>query len=218
MEVYVGTSGWYYRWNKGRSLDWYVRNTPFRAIELNSSFYRYPKEEQVQSWKKYELKWAVKVNRRITHLSKLSSLEGWEEFRRLMEPLNPTFYLFQLPPSFRRTEENLRRVEEFSRLLGEKAVFEFRDREWYLEPPRLKSVISSVDSPLGTFVVPGRIVYLRMHGRKRWYFHQYTEEELRGVAEEILSKKPEEVYVFFNNDLWMLENGIAMFNLLTGNR
>jgi uncharacterized protein YecE (DUF72 family) len=214
VDIYVGTSGWYYSWNKGRSLDWYVRNTPFRAVELNSSFYRYPKREQVEAWKKYDLKWAIKVNRRITHVSRLSSVDAWEEFKKTVETLNPAFYLFQLPPSFKRTSENLRRVEEFSQLLGERAVFEFRDREWYKEPPKLNSIISSVDSPLGTFIVPGEVIYLRMHGRKRWYFYQYSREELTEIAESVMRSRPNSVFVFFNNDLWMLENGITMLELL----
>lgn len=46
-----------------------------------------------------------------------------------------------------------------------------------------------------------------MHGRERWYFHNYTDQELIDVAKKIVEINPEETYVFFNNDLWMLENG-----------
>lgn len=27
MKIYVGTSGWLYSWNEGRSFEWYVENS-----------------------------------------------------------------------------------------------------------------------------------------------------------------------------------------------
>ena len=43
VEVYVGTSGWMYPWNLGRSLEWYVNHSGLNAVELNASFYRIPR-------------------------------------------------------------------------------------------------------------------------------------------------------------------------------
>ena len=47
MEVFVGTSGWSYGWNKGGNLDWYLRNSHLNAVELNASFYRFPNRNQI---------------------------------------------------------------------------------------------------------------------------------------------------------------------------
>ncbi len=45
-----------------------------------------------------------------------------------------------------------------------------------------------------------------MLGRSSWYAHDYSYEELVEVARR--------VYVFFNNDHWMLGNARTMLKLL----
>ncbi|MEM1774402.1 MAG: DUF72 domain-containing protein, partial [Acidilobaceae archaeon] len=61
------------------------------------------------------------------------------------------------------------------------------------------------------------IVYVRMHGRSEWYSHNYTLEELHEIAERILDLNPVKVYVFFNNNHWMLENARVMLEILRRN-
>jgi uncharacterized protein YecE (DUF72 family) len=74
----------------------------------------------------------------------------------------------------------------------------------------------SVDSPdVTNRIFPGKVIYLRMHGRTGWYNHFYTDEELRDTAKLILHHHPDEAYVFFNNDHAMLENARKMFGLLS---
>jgi uncharacterized protein YecE (DUF72 family) len=53
-----------------------------------------------------------------------------------------------------------------------------------------------------------------MHGRKAWYSHYYTDDEIEEVAEKILRAKPERIYVFFNNNHAMLENARKMLQTL----
>jgi uncharacterized protein YecE (DUF72 family) len=73
--------------------------------------------------------------------------------------------------------------------------------------------VDSPDFPRDVFNTSG-VVYLRMHGRTEWYAHLYSLEELKEVAERILSIKPEKAYVFFNNDQAMLENSRKMLSIL----
>jgi len=73
----------------------------------------------------------------------------------------------------------------------------------------------SIDAPIATWIVSSNgIVYLRMHGRSSWYAHNYSLDELREIVRAVLSLKPLRVYVFFNNDHWMLENARTMYKLL----
>ncbi|MEM0373816.1 MAG: DUF72 domain-containing protein [Sulfolobaceae archaeon] len=214
--IYIGTSGWLYSWNPKRNLDWYIKYSGFNAVELNASFYRIPTSLQVKKWSKYNnIKWAIKVNKKITHLKKLKNIEkDLDEFIELFKPINPKFFLFQLPPNFKFNEENLNRVRDLASILGVKMAVEFRDREWYLNLPKLDCVVVSIDSPIGSFYVNSNdIIYLRMHGRDNWYFYEYSNEELRNIAINIINLKPKEVYVFFNNDLWMLNNGREMIKI-----
>ena len=199
------------------------------AVELNASFYRYPYPSQGRSWSRRgsRLRWAIKVHRSITHLRKLNekALESWPRFRRLFEPLDHLidFYLFQLPPNFSATERNIERLKLFSGAtgLGWRMAVEFRHTTWFTsETEKLCRSLGvtpvSVDSPLGTWIAASGngVVYLRMHGRTAWYAHDYTEEELRGVAEAVASLKPRAVYVFFNNNHWMLGNARLMLRIL----
>jgi len=213
--IYIGTSGWMYDWNKELSLDWYVKNSGLNAIELNMSFYRFPSKKQIEKWRKYKIVWSIKVNRLITHIKRLKDIEAWKMFEELFHDLNPRFYLFQMPPYFKLNEENLRRVKEFEKIVGEKMAIEFRDPEWYEKLPDIKVTVVSIDSPIGTYIVnTSGIVYLRIHGRGEWYAYEYNEEELREIAEKVLEKKPKEIYVFFNNNHWMLENARTMKKIL----
>lgn len=228
MEIFVGTSGWLYDWNEGASLDWYVEESGLNAVELNASFYRFPFKNQVASWSKKgkSLRWSIKVHRFITHIYKLSekAFNTWLKFESLFEPMKPLidFYLFQLPPNYSCKEENLDRIALFNAKssLKLKMAVEFRHEscfnkqvESWAESANL--VLVSIDAPIATWIVQSHgIVYLRMHGRSAWYGHDYSEEELRSVARSVLDRQPKKVYVFFNNNHWMLGNARFMKKLL----
>jgi uncharacterized protein YecE (DUF72 family) len=219
MEFFVGTSGWYYSWNEKRSLDWFVANSGLNAVELNASFYRFPFGNMVKAWAKKGrgLRWAIKVNRLITHTFKFSdkAFQSWQKFRELFSPLdaNVDFYLFQLPP--RTTPESATKIENFVAKtdLQRRFALEVRNLKWFNKAwirwaSKLGITWVSVDSPDFTRDVfnTNGLVYERMHGRTAWYAHFYNDEELEEVAVKIVKAKPEKAYVFFNNNSAMLAN------------
>jgi uncharacterized protein YecE (DUF72 family) len=228
VEVYVGTSGWLYDWNLGSSLQWYVENSGLNAVELNASFYRFPYPSQVAGWAKRggRLRWAVKVHRSITHVRRLKpeALDTWRRFHALFKPMDSLvdFYLFQMPPSFTRTDTNVERIRMFARStsLGERFAVEFRHASWFDSETvdllrELGVTAVSVDSPQVTWIVTSNgTVYLRLHGRSAWYAHDYSAEELEEVAERVAALEPQRIYAFFNNDHWMLENARAFKRIL----
>ena len=74
-----------------------------------------------------------------------------------------------------------------------------------------------MDCPEGTWIATSNgIVYLRIHGRTGWYYHDYSLEELEELASKVWEGRPDRVYVFFNNDHWMLENARLMKKILEG--
>lgn len=228
MEVFVGTSGWMYDWNVYGNFDWYVKYSGLNAVELNASFYRFPYPRQVISWfrKGSKLKWSIKVNRVITHIRRLNvkALDVWHKFRDLFEPMDSIvkFYLFQMPPSFTRNARNIERIRFFAKetSLGKRFAIEFRHESWFNNETvellrKLGLTVVSVDSPQITWIVSSNgIVYLRMHGREEWYAYDYSEEELKEIAEKVIELNPREVYVFFNNNHWMLGNAKLMLKIL----
>ncbi len=227
MRVYVGTSGWSYPWNPG-GLEWYVKHSNLNAVELNMSFYSYPRPKQVVRWASLGagLKWSVKVHRSITHLRKLSRgcERAWSNFRARFRPLEEkgvlAFYLFQLPPSLRPSDALLRRVEFFAEELGESMALEPRNTSWLDDyvVGRLRDAgvtLVSVDAPeFKWYLATSDYLYLRMHGRSVWYAHNYSKDELVEVAARIIKKGVREVYVFFNNNHDMLVNAREMLSIL----
>ncbi|MEM0154906.1 MAG: DUF72 domain-containing protein, partial [Methanothrix sp.] len=136
IEKYIGTSGWLYDWNKGKSLEWYVENSSLNAMELNSSFYRFPYKNQISSWasRGASIAWVVKVNRLITHVHMLNqkAYEYYESFVESFKPFgnNLKLFLLQMPPKFSTNME--KRLLDFVKSFDErKMAIEFRHESWY---------------------------------------------------------------------------------------
>ena len=226
MEVYVGTSGWYYEWNEDKSLDWFLAHSGLNAVELNASFYRFPFPNQIKSWAKKGagLSWAVKVHRSVTHthLFNERGFEIWERFQAAFDPLDDriSFYLFQAPPRFDDAERLIAFAEGAG--LADRCAVELRNPDLLGDDDLCAriaehAVLVSVDSPdFQNRIFAGAFVYLRMHGRGEWYRHDYAGEELEETASIIRDQKPKRVHVFFNNDHAMLDNARAMARILAG--
>lgn len=222
-EILVGTSGWSYDWNLGKSLEWYTTESGLNAIELNMSYYRFPYTNMIKTWAKKgsNLAWIIKANRLITHLKKLNkeTYSIFERFKKLFTPLEKYihYYLLQFPRKF----IDLDKIEKFIEKCGnEKISIEFRNDSMFTDEiinwgKKQEVLIVSIDAPkLPTKIMSQNIIYERIHGRTNWYSHNYSDEELLQIKERIMSAKPKKVYVFFNNNHMMLENAIRMYNLL----
>jgi uncharacterized protein YecE (DUF72 family) len=227
MKVFVGTSGWYYEWNKDKTLDWYMANSGLNAVELNASFYRFPFPNHVKSWsrKGKTLRWVIKVNQLITHRFKFSekAVDTWKRFSALFAIMGRSidFFLFQLPPSF--TSSGRDKIMSFVKKTktAKKFALEPRHASWF-DNEILKWAESlgitwvSIDAPefsREVFKTSGS-VYIRMHGRTDWYQHDYKTRELKNIVKRACAVKPDKLYVFFNNDHNMLGNAQKMFAIL----
>ncbi|AKB12419.1 Uncharacterized conserved protein YecE, DUF72 family [Methanosarcina thermophila] len=226
MDVFVGTSGWYYDWNKKKNFDWFIENSSLNSVELNASFYRFPFPRQIEAWstKGAGLRWSIKVHRSITHWRQLSgsSLEIWENFRELFEPMDHIidFYLFQVPPNFNDVARALRFAEAAK--LGERFALEIRNRRLLGDDEACEELMKevtlvSVDSPdYRNRIFPGKIIYMRMHGREGWYNYNYSMEEISETFRKMREFGPEKVYIYFNNDHNMLENARMTLKVFSG--
>ena len=221
-DIRVGTSGWYYdHWAgrfyppdlpKGQWLQCYAQH--FDTVEINNTFYHLPKEQTLQRWHKLAPEgflYAVKANRYITHIRKLSDaaepLERFFERARLLEnTLGPVLY--QLPPSL---HKDLPRLETFARLLPKEpaAVFEFRHQSWYddetfklLDKLGVGFCVHDMPGNESPRAVTGDIVYLRFHGTSGRYAGSYPESQLRDWAGWLKdqARSTRAIYAYFNND------------------
>ena len=217
----IGTSGWNYphwkgvfypdRHPKTRWLEYYARH--FSTVELNATFYRLPKPLTFENWQRRTPQgflWCVKASRYITHVKRLKDVR--EPVRRLFDSvlgLGPKLgpVLFQMPPSLVYDEE---RVREFVDLLPSsfRHVIAVRHPSWIndalfrrLEEYKIAFCISDT---AGRYpyeeVVTTDFVYIRLHGSRKLYASEYTEEELQRWADKIRAWDLD-VLDYFYNDL-----------------
>jgi uncharacterized protein YecE (DUF72 family) len=220
MEVHVGCSGWFYwHWRglfypeSGRTDQWFEHYTEnFRTVELNAPFYSWPKIATAKSWRRNApegFRYSVKVNRLITHEKRLVHTRMLiEEFYKFAEMLGPMLgcFLFQFPPSYRYTPSRLQSIIRQLDPQFRNAV-EFRHSSWWRESVYRQFrdrglTFCTVGAPRipEDFVVTGDVVYVRLHGRTRWYRHDYSDEELAEYAVKIRDSGAREAWVYFDND------------------
>lgn len=221
MKYYIGTSGWSYSSFRGvlypeglKSKDWLMFYAErFNTVEINATFYRTPRKSTFEKWYAETPKdfvFSVKAHKSITHVKRLKDVdEELKTFFKSIEPLKEKgrVILFQLPPSLTFSKEVL---EEFLAKLpsGYKHVVEIRNKsfhnEEFFELLRKRGVCLCFSDFGGRYpswveVMTANFLYIRMHGRERVYFSNYTEEELKELSQTIKRFNAEEVYVYFDN-------------------
>ncbi|MGC8558597.1 MAG: DUF72 domain-containing protein [Nitrososphaeria archaeon] len=219
MELFIGTSGYSYQWNVGKSLAWYI-NQGFKTVEINSTFYRFPFATMVKRWSSVpgDFFFSIKVNRSLSHYSKLKNIDLWEKFRSIFRLMDSKikFWLIQMPPGYSANKSNLQAVLDFIGISGDKRlVFEFRDPSWWNTAERIVdagAVFCSVDAPLlpSKIINSGGTAYVRVHGRNEWYSYNYTKNELDIIVKSIINSGAHSGFVYINNDVAMLENALYL--------
>ena len=221
--IQVGCSGWMYQHWRGILYPeglpqrlWFQRySEDFDTVEINASFYRVPKFETFESWlnKAPEgFRYAVKVNRTITHLKKLVGVEETlNDFVARTRQLGPALgpLLYQLPPSLKL---DLNRLERFLKLVPADLsnVFEFRNKDWY--GPETYDLLDRYDASFCVHDMPGSktervavgpVAYIRFHGSEGKYWGRYSDDDLLGWSDWITaqSRQGRTVWCYFNNDI-----------------
>jgi uncharacterized protein YecE (DUF72 family) len=204
-------------------LDFYARH--FDTVEVNSTFYRLPRQEVVANWVQttpQDFVLAVKISRYITHVRRLGDLgAGVRTFYDRIEPLvrSPKLgpVLWQLPANFRRDDARLAGALE--KLPAGRHCFEFRHESWFVpevyEQLRSHGVALAIgDHPQRTFQayeLTADWTYIRFHSGTRGRRGNYSESELEEWAQRIEAWRREvAVFAYFNN-VWV---GFAVKNAL----
>lgn len=190
----------------------------FKLVELNATFYQYPRTSTVEGWREKapeNFEFTVKAHQDISHKYRLKAekecLEAFQKMKEICSILRAKILLIQTPASFR--PDKLEDAKNFfSKIKRENLtiVWETRGPAWETQEIRQKlaDILEKFDIPhvvdplKSSPVYVGRIAYFRLHGLgERLYYYQYSDEELRRLFEvlEDYGGKAEEVYVLFNN-------------------
>jgi uncharacterized protein YecE (DUF72 family) len=209
--IYVGTAGWSYPEGKGKwdgifypagcrgpdQLQYYAEH--FRAVEINSSFYRPLASHVAASWVRKtpaDFRFTAKLYQKFTHPKMYKEATGEEadvraeDIARFKEGIAPLAeagklgaLLAQFPPSFKADEETLTQLEDLIRQFGEYPLaVELRHRSWSESAEAARLLVDNgvawclIDEPkfrtsLGAVPLTSRLGYLRFHGRnaKEWW-------------------------------------------------
>ncbi|MFY1046377.1 DUF72 domain-containing protein [Chryseobacterium sp. GP-SGM7] len=219
--IYIGCSGFYNNDWKGslypedaKSKDFLtLYSKEFNAVEINSTFYRKPTPKTLLKWfdeTPDDFRFFIKIPKAISHEKRLKDCK--DEIQEFCEHIQTNLkeklsgFLYQFPPSFKNTEENLDLILknlDFSYL----NVIEFRHNSWWNDD--IYSVLKSKNIIFSGVSFPGNlpddfivnnseVFYYRLHGKPVLYKSEYPEGELKNLAEMIL-KSGRKGFIFFNN-------------------
>jgi len=204
----------------------------FSMVELNKTFYQYPRTETVEGWREKapeRFEFTVKAHQDISHKAKLKveglSLQAFERMKQICKILNAKILLIQTPSSLR--PDKLADAEKFFKAVNREGlilVWETRGPAWETEEAYKKLGqllenlgVTHVTDPFKVMpVYTGEIAYFRIHGLgKQMYYYQYSDVELRRLKELIARYEgKKDVYVLFNN-LSMFEDSKRFMEYLS---
>jgi uncharacterized protein YecE (DUF72 family) len=239
-QTFVGCSGWFYwHWRDcfyppgSPSKDWFEHYaTQFKTVELNAPYYAWPTVATVQTWLRQagrrNFVYTVKACELITHVKRFAGTKTLvKDFGHIADLLGARrmgCFLFQLPPSYHYSAARLRSI--VSQLdPARRNVVEFRHKSWWNDKVydafRAANItFCSCSGPRlpDELVETSDDVYVRFHGTKRWYRHDYTPEELAVWVARIRASKARRVWAYFNNDRdgYAIKNARELIRQLKG--
>lgn len=252
----IGTSGFSYDDWRGawyppklprcRMFDYYAER--MSTVEINSTFYHIFSPRMMDSLVRRaagRVYFAVKMSALVTHEGLLMR-EVISSYSRGIEPAAEAkalgAVLLQFPMRFRHTPENRRYLLATLRAFAAfPLVVEIRHQSWrspeairFFSDGRINLCLTDMPRlpglPSHSLESPGRIGYVRFHGRNagQWfggtypgarYDYDYSRDELSAWTEPIgeLTRKSETTLVFFNNHVRaQAPNNAAMLAQLLG--
>ena len=221
IKWWIGCSGFHYKeWKKvfypsnipqTKWFEYYCRH--FNTIELNTTFYRFPRPDALLNWYKrspVEFKFSVKAPRLITHYKLFKESEGMlgDFYASIYEGLGEKLgcVLFQLPSRVAYSDEMLERIVEILDPSFDNVV-EFRDASWWREKvyKKLKKYgisFCGISYPKLPDEVKKNthMLYYRFHGVPILYKSEYDADFVEKIITDIkMISRVKEAYIYFNN-------------------
>jgi uncharacterized protein YecE (DUF72 family) len=237
MDIRIGCAGWTVPKEHadsfpaaGSHLQRYAGR--FRAVEINSSFYRPHRAATYARWAATtpeDFLFSVKIPKEITHARRLvDSSDVFTRFLGEVRALGKKLgaLLVQSPPSLGFDAGVAARFFEMVRMrfTGEVA-FEPRHKAWF-EPAATRLLARFEISRVAAdpAVAPGaenpdgwlEMVYYRLHGSPDMYYSSYGDEQLADIAGQLSNAGAERAWCIFDNTARYAAqaNALQLVNLL----
>ena len=213
----------------------------FSLVEIQQTFYKMPKLETALKWRSEApegFEFTLKAWQLITHpvssptyrkagIKILPGLEerygffrptdevemAWQETEKIAQALKAKVIVFQCPPSFHETRENVENMRRFFKQRNSNFLFVWEPRGKWSEKT-IKELCSELGlvhcvDPMEKEPLYGEPRYFRLHGGPG-YRHRYSEEELKQIKDKLIHLS---CYLLFNN-LNMYHDALAFIRLL----
>lgn len=185
----------------------------FNSLELNATFYRFPRVEHLKSWydrSPVDFSFTVKAPRHITHFKKFK--DGHQMLNDFYQSVKDGLreklgcVLFQFPVKYKYDPDRLQKIVDMLDV-SVKNVLEFRDDSWWntevydlLEKNLISFCGMSHPALPEDAVGTSDILYYRLHGVPHLYTSKYDVHILEYIVRGLLAhKQATKAFVYFNN-------------------
>lgn len=192
----VGTGGWAYFKIPGTfSLKAYSKI--FNFVEINSTFYEYPRLETIENWRRTvpdNFTFAVRCHEDLTHRIGLKPVdEAYCVIERMLtycNLLDSNFLVLVTPARYILNHGELQRARDFLssiNMRGVRLVWEVRGPVTTAAIALMEdlNVIQSVDLSRSVPYVHSDVIYSRLFGKGKHNIYQFTDAELVDVDQKI---------------------------------
>ncbi|NWG08811.1 MAG: DUF72 domain-containing protein [Nitrososphaerales archaeon] len=208
--IYIGAGGWAYLDTKEKhKLEAYSKK--FNFVEVNSTFYTFPKSALVRLWRRRvpsEFVFTVRCHRNLTHKYELRPVdEAFNIFDRMVEicrELKAPILHLQTPHSLEFDGIRARLTRDFFSSTMTKDVrlaWEIRGRvsEEVVRLMEDFEIVQCVDISKEELAVESHMLYTRLFGRGFHTLYQFDDEELKQIEDKAKGYDFKEKFLTFHS-------------------
>jgi uncharacterized protein YecE (DUF72 family) len=210
MQFLVGTGGWSY-FNAGDKLPLRAYSEVFDFVEVNYTFYEYPKLQQVEGWRRIVSKdftFSVRCHQDLTHRIGLKPVdEAFEVFYKMKAycaTLETPLLVLETPASYVLEGSSIRGAKDFFASLDMgnlRLIWEYR-APLSAEVANLMAefnIVQCVDLSRNTPQLQSDLVYSRLFGKGKHNLYQFTDDELLEIQKNANDTKAQTIILAYHS-------------------
>ena len=224
----VGTGGWSY-FNVDSRLPLKAYSEVFNFVEVNYTFYEYPRIKQVENWRRIvprDFTFSVRCHQDLTHRIGLKPVdEAFEVFYKMKvycSILETSFLVLETPASQVLDASGIREAKDFFASLkfdnNLKLIWEYR-APFSREVAKLMTefdIVQIVDLSLNVPILESDLVYSRLFGKGKHNLYQFTDDELLEIQSRADNSQAETVILAYHSARMNTDAARFRMHQLTG--
>jgi uncharacterized protein YecE (DUF72 family) len=191
-----------------------LRQSILKPLNSTPRLYSWPTSAAVAAWVRQagrrKFVFTVKASELITHVRRFSRTKTLvRDFGYIADLLGPRHGVLSLsaPTQLSLHTRHVSTAFLPSSIRRVANVVEFRHRSWWRDNVfaafrAFGAIFCSCSGPRlpDDLVKTADDIYIRFHGTKRWYRHDYTSAELNEWVAKVHASGPARIWAYFNND------------------